>query len=228
MGRIVLYEQKGRKMVILGSKVNDDQKEGMELRLREFGYENITEEGVYFFAQEHETLWQRLTEETALTHVQDLGEDRRASINRSGNGRKLILTSPNNDQLSQLHSEARMLRLYMPRWELDELLQAGERCYPKTTNQDDIKERFELYGGIVRFVLEFSKEECERAMTKAFNNLRLDDLTAIFHANRFEAIPSQKTTDMFIHIVPVIYDMMEGFPNKCHSVQNWTLCLASI
>jgi len=206
-GKIVLYEHKGRKMLVVGPSSGPGQLEALARCCREKSYEVVVEEGVYQFDSRDDGLWNRLTEVEVLTHVQDLGEDRSAKVTRSGNGRKLILASPNNNQLSQLHSEMKLLKLFMPRWDLDELREARAACFP-AVSESTMLESFESYGGIVRFVLEMNPVDVRYIVKKAMDTLTIEDLANIFRTPDFLNVPAQSSTGYFIHVVPC--EKLEG------------------
>jgi len=120
-GNIVLYEHKKEKPLMIGEHPKPEQLETLNICTAGKHYEPILESGLYLFDLEDTGLYRALLTQDNLTHIQYLGDDRSASTNPNGNGRKLILTSPNNKQLSQMHSWTRLVEALHAALELERI-----------------------------------------------------------------------------------------------------------
>jgi hypothetical protein len=201
-GKIVLYENKTKKFVIVPENVQPEQVVALRDGLTAKGYELIEDSGVYEVeAFADFGVWSRFLEEAILTHVQDLGEDRTAAITKFGMGRKVIVTSPNNDQLKTLHNTNGLLILYMPLWTLEELKLVHDAIYPDVSERV-LFQQFERFGGIIRFVLEYDPSQVEKYVRVAMARLTVSDLVELFRVSSYWNLPSQRDTGYFVHVVP--------------------------
>jgi hypothetical protein len=202
-GKVVIYEHKKEKMLIIGQHPTPDQLAALTDCFRMFNFEEVFDEGVYVFgtAATQNDLFNSLLQETALSHVQDLGDDTKAEITRSGAGRKLILSSPNNTELRKQHNNVGLLILFMPRWSLEELEEARKASFPEVT-EAELAESYELFGGIPRMVLEMSEDERMSNFRLQVGEVKIADLTEIFRKGSYIELPSQKTTSVLVHVIP--------------------------
>jgi hypothetical protein len=83
-GKVVLYEYKGAKTVIVGSVVNPDQRETLDLSCETKKYSPLQTQVVSRFEPVDEALCLLMTTKAVLTHIQDLGDDKKAAITRIG------------------------------------------------------------------------------------------------------------------------------------------------
>ena len=67
--------------------------------------------------------------------------------------KNIVFSSPEKENYHQFVKDANPVKLFMPTWELDELLECNSKC-SLHVNKDMVFTRFEKWGGIARCVLE--------------------------------------------------------------------------
>lgn len=215
-GKIVCYQHMQQKMLIIGKNADV---EGMNtvLQLQTiFGYNPVSTHGAFVLNYETE-LWEALLKQRDIFFVQDLGDDMRATLTVDGFAPKLIISAPDNDQLNTLHHNSRLLRLYMPRWSLDELRVAHEHCFSSREFEQfddaELVRRFKEYDGIPRYVLEFDLEAAEELVLQQIRRLSITELREMFTTTSYFNLKSQSYTSALIHVIPDPTD-----PNRFTSV----------
>ena len=199
-GDIVLYHHKKEQVLIIGPDVDKDKFSSLNFILQANDYEPIVEKDVYFFRAADVDLFTLLSKHEDFRFVQDLGDDRDAYPPRSGEGRKLILSSPNNEALRQLHN-ASYRRLYMPLWTLEELLEAQPLCFPDLTSEH-VTKQFEIYGGVPRLVLEMDPKSAEVLLREQLDRMDVNVLFNIMAKKTYTELPTSRSTYILIHVVP--------------------------
>lgn len=202
-GKIVMYAHKTRKYIIVPKNVVREQLQALQTALRTIGHQPIAQYGVYDVSHP-DTVSASLLEIPKLTYIQDLTEDIRARVTKVGLARRVIIASTSSRQLKGLNSLDGLLTLYMPLWTLEELSQVRV-CDPiySETPETRMLTRFDKYGGIIRFVLEFSELEIDRMADSAMEQrLTADIIIKIFEIRNYEDLPSPEFIGYFIHIVP--------------------------
>ena len=130
-----------------------------------------------------------------------MGDDPIAFPPRSGEGKKLILSSPNSDALRRLSEDSSYKKLFMPLWDLKELLAAQDKCFPNLTPKY-VEEQFEIYGGVPRLVLELSASDADAKLQQQVRELKMETLFDIMSKKTYTDLPSSKFTSVLIHVVP--------------------------
>ena len=126
--------------------------------------------GVYRFeGDEPVRAFRDLEVQQELTHVQDLGDDRIVDICTQGNANRIVLSSPNNDQLRRINQDSRYKILFMPVWTIDEVREAVRLAQNDPVIQEnatvELDRAFEKYGGVPRYLFEFNEEQRAEALS---------------------------------------------------------------
>ncbi len=209
-GKVVLYENKGERMMVVGEKANDARQLGdLGLCFGHYSYELVLEQGVYEFDDPHDSaLYNSLLRSISMIHIQDLGDSPSGSITKSGNARKLIISSPNSHRLSGLHSNVGMLTLFMDRWTFEEIQQLHVTAFRNAGISDDqLREAFDVFGGIPRLLFDQDERKRNALLWKQINELNMEDMVHIFRTPEFINLPRQLRTDTLIHVVPADGDI---------------------
>jgi hypothetical protein len=116
LGFGVLYEHKGRKMLLVGSKLRKDQHADLTKEFNQLRYAHVfNSPGVYQFLIVDQDLYQRLICCDYLIHVQDFGDGGQGGLELDGRTRRLLLSSPRDERLRLLHKTVgRMIKIFMP------------------------------------------------------------------------------------------------------------------
>lgn len=148
-------------------------------------------------------------------HVQDMGDSLATSTAvKIGNAPWAVISSPNADKLKQLRNNGRMKQLVMPLWTLDELEDARASVFlgrPEGLfsgySAEEVQKRFELYGGVPRWVLERPRSSegnvlsSEDELNRALSSLPTDALETAFKARSYFDIPKLDITSILVHFV---------------------------
>ena len=89
----------------------------------------------------------------------------------------------------------------MPLWDLEELLAAQDKCFPKLTPKH-VEEQFKIYGGVPRFVLELSASDADAKLQQQVRDINMETLFDILSKTVYTDLSSSKTTSVLIHLVP--------------------------
>ena len=102
--------------------------------------------------------------------VQDIGDDPNIVLLNNGQGRKIWVTSPNSSKLKNPLREnlEQRAEIYLPPWELDEVLFVNKHVYSDKWSTETLKQRFNLIGGNLRllFFAENLMEDYQKAWKK--------------------------------------------------------------
>ncbi|CAN0350872.1 unnamed protein product [Ectocarpus sp. 12 AP-2014] len=79
-------------------------------------------------------------------------------------GVTVVLVSPGKDKTNAFLKQDFALRLFMPVWSEDELLECRRIIFPYVRSVEDVKKAFEKVGGVARAV--FSLEHFDRQVGK--------------------------------------------------------------
>jgi hypothetical protein len=225
-GHMVVYEHVGTRLLLVGERVSDE----VAAILARNEYEPITQPGVYAIAQSDDVLFGALVSVKDVVFVQDLGDSPKSTAIKMGSSRWLVVSSPNADKLRYLRNQSFMKRLVMPLWSLQELQDAREQVYqqlPATRyagySAEEVAARFEIYGGVPRWVLERPRARSgyfmpsEEELEKAVKTVGIDELQGVFRAATYIDIPQQKVTGILIHVVPADEEggPLENDPPRC-------------
>ena len=160
-------------------------------------------------------LARQLVQQPGCYFVQDLGDtaDSSAAV-PAGEGNWLLLSSPNAEKLKSLRANPRMVFLIMPLWSLEELQQARDCVYaPMPADKfsqytpAEVSARFELYGGVPRYVLERPRPEenltlsAEGELDDAVATITTDQLSQIFGSGNYHDIPKIPVAGILVHVV---------------------------
>ena len=208
-GYTVVYEHMNNRLLLVGENMLAFVSTCME----KVGYQPLGEPGIYNLKGE-ETLFDLLVDQREIVFVQDLGDTPNATPIRSGNGRWLVVSSPNSTKLSYLRNQSRMKRLIVPLWSLQELQDTRNilKDLPVTRfagyTPDEVKARFDIYGGVPRWVLDRPRssngyvQSSEEELNRALTSVSMSELEDVFRAGSYLDIPQQKFTGILVHVVP--------------------------
>jgi hypothetical protein len=176
-------------------------------------FQAVTEPGVYNLSDVD--LFKSLYGLACVYYVQDLGDSEEQNAIANGQGRWLVVSSPNSGKLKSLRNNAWMKRLVMPLWTLQELQNARATVYEGLPplvyagyTPVEVAERFTLYGGVPRWVLERPRVGDESFLTSeeelqtSLANVTMEELSNVFRAATYMDIPKQNLTSILVHIVP--------------------------
>jgi hypothetical protein len=199
-GWIVFYHREAR-MMLVGPEATADQKNLVKKRFEDYRFASDISPGVYCFENPKEiVLFGELILASGLTHVLDLGEDP-PPLNFSGKARKVVISSPNTEKLRRFVTERGHLKsFFMPLWTLEEL-----KHHAKTlgvTDLVDLKERFDMFGGVIRNVVELPRPLSEVGMNKALNEATPADMSRVLSMS-FSSLPKADLRSSLIHTVPL-------------------------
>lgn len=200
-GFAVLYEHKGEYFLLLGRALKDRLLEVVNRSLASSGFDSVSSPGLFCFPASARDVFDALSRLDAMVHVQDLGDNELARVQRSGTSKKLILSSPNNKQLEKLNNNTSVKLKYMPLWSWDELELARGHCFPHIPNADALR-RFNRYGGVPRTVLEFSDQRNEEILYNQIRAMSTAELINIMTKASYFDLPSQSNTNMLVHVLP--------------------------
>jgi len=201
----VLYEHKKYRMLLFGHELHPSQRATLEEGFRIYSYDHsmLDDPGVYEFDDpDDNALFTKLIRADNLIHIQDLGDGSIANgVETAGQTRRLILSSPRNDQLKHL-PKANCKYIFMPRWTEAELKQARALCYPHLTDEM-VEERFAKYGGVARHVLEHTDEFATNEFKRQLKELSPGDLDHIMRTKVYNQLPSLRDVGYLIHVIPL-------------------------
>lgn len=219
-GSIVAYEDAGKKMLLVPEVPKVDCLRAVNDTLHEYGFENVNNKqaGVYLFVSDGERqVWEMLMTRAEMVHIQDLGDDSGQTVFRDGDARRIVITSPNNNQLKGSHSDSQTSKMItIPMWSLEELNIANEQVFSSPgvrkfdLSKQDMSERYLKFGGVARHLLQLSSSDLSDKFEGQIAALTFDQLKLVFNAAGFENIPRQKDTDLLIHLVPRKDETMLG------------------
>ena len=103
----------------------------------------------------------------------------------------------------------------MPLWTLEELQDARKTVYDGMSSEayaeyteEEVKERFALYGGVPRWVLERPRvgtnkwSTSEAQLETSLADVTMEELLKVFRAATYIDIPKQNLTSILVHFVP--------------------------
>ena len=171
--------------------------------------------GVYDLVDKEEDRVLRawLQDNPTVYRVQDLGDATAdASVTRTGKGKWLTISSPNAEKLKALRTSHLTTLVTMPLWSLEELLDARKVVYESLPSYagytpEEVKSRFEVYGGVPRWVLERQRQSTDRLFSAedelqvAIKRIKMEDLESIFGAGSYITIPKLDIAGILVHVV---------------------------
>lgn len=223
--KIVLYQRGEAIYLLIPHDVNREEVEPsvrlLSLRFN-FDFAAVAD------AQERVSLFKfngdvHLMTSKGLVYVCDQDETT-ASLPAYGHSLQILVSSPNTIRLSSFtRNEPNLLRIYLPVWSFDEIKQ----CYVSTERlkeDDDVrinemKERFRLYGGIPRMVMDFSSSEATSRLAKAIAFYSQSESLAALFSNVIEKSLYEKiVVDDSGHSALLVHQ--EPVPGNFHEYRN--------
>ena len=199
---VVLYSTRSARFLIIPKEPKERHVEMLRVCYRELDYEvSQIKPGIseFKFAGDRD-LFELLIRKD-LYHILDLGEDSTSIIPMFNTGRTLIISSPNSDRLGKLHSATSMLKLFLPTWREDEVLEANELIFK--LDEKDVKEAFNILGGVARIIFEKnSLDERFEELNIQLGGLTMEKLQNILRSSAYENLPNSKDTYLLIHVGP--------------------------
>ncbi len=104
----------------------------------------------------------------------------------------VLITSPRRDLWYQYNKSPGVSMLCFPTFSLEETLRLRDAAFASTPdcNDDAVRERYALWGGVPRYVLLKLDVVNQSSIADACNNLTLDQLITLFKAGTLEAATS--------------------------------------
>ncbi|KAH6573771.1 hypothetical protein BASA62_002769 [Batrachochytrium salamandrivorans] len=200
-GHPVLYEHKGQYFLVLRETVKQELLGEINKWMTSAGYCALEAPGVFSFSGGDVDLFSHFSQWSDFVHVQDLGDNQDARMQRSGTSKKLLLSSPNNTNLESLKRATSIRVVVMPLWSEDELQFARDSCF-ENISKDDVAPRFKLFGGVPRMVLEFDFQTAEALLNSQVKSLSVQDLHEVMAKYSYMDLPPQRQTSVLIHVWP--------------------------
>lgn len=207
-GHVVLYEHRGIRMLLLSENVSSEARSFLDKMITPCGIPPISKNQhvcVLGKNSAHLSFFDKFMCVPDFIYVQDLGDHHDVSIPpHNGNGKRLIVSSPNALKLKPIQRNLSAKILIMKSWTLDEILEI------KAVVPDLVQSRFRRVGGIPRWVTDKTRDETEAAQNRQIESLSLDTLIAVFNIKSYLELPSQvdksqfnKSTDLIFRIEPI-------------------------
>jgi hypothetical protein len=196
---LVLYEHFEFRLVIIGPGQLPEAFKKLAL------VPDNVEPGIYRIAQ-LDPVWEELLDVSGVYLVQDLGDLKEASTVKNHNAKWLLLSSPNADKLKYLRSNPNMPHIFMPLWTPEEFEDARTTVYLNAPQfagytAEQVKARFEMFGGVPRQVLESPEGVAEGLLQKAVDEMSLDELTKLFSRPTYLDLPRMPLSGVLLHVV---------------------------
>jgi hypothetical protein len=220
LGKIVVYEQFGVKLLLISAGAESDQLTEVARALAASEYAELPTsicDASHVFLLEDD-LYAQLITKPGLTHVLDLGTvngqlEHDLVVNLDGSCRKVVISSPNADKLRPfLEERATSQLICIDLWTLEELqehLTSLSIVYDQKKNQkirfmdaEELVERFSRFGGVPRTVLELPQDKADRLMNKALESAKDADIISALNTRRYASLPKNDLRSCLIHSVP--------------------------
>ena len=116
-------------------------------------------------------------------------------------GRTVVLVSPKYDKVKEFMKQGDAKRLFMPVWDLKELLECQLAVFPDVPDSD-VKDRFDVVGGVARAI--FNKERFESLKGKILEAARKVDVGVLRDAvdREAKALSTDNIGDTLFHVFP--------------------------
>lgn len=112
--------------------------------------------------------------------------------------RVLLVTSPRRDIYKELKKEHRTLSRYMPLFSLEEIEECGRKCFEwADADVDRAISRFELFGGIARFLFGPAESAVPGEIDGAISNIDLKKMETVIG----EAASGREESHLIMHYV---------------------------
>jgi hypothetical protein len=208
-GHLVMYQHRGQIMIVFSEKVHPEARIRLDELMQRRGISALAPgTGVWALHGDiavHGALYSDFKMEELFIFVQDLGDADEAKIPpRDGNGRRLIVSSPNASKLHHLERTSQYTLLIMPTWKLEEIRKLEAKA------PEAVEERFRRVKGIPRWVTDQPMNITENTQDRQIENLPLDVLVSVIRCKSYLSLPAQvqkakndaSSTDLIFRIEP--------------------------
>jgi hypothetical protein len=205
-GHVVMYQHRGEIMIVLSDKIQQELRMRLDELMQIRGIPALPQgTGVWRLdIAVHGRFYLDFIKQEFCIFVQDLGDDETAIPSRDGDGRRLIVSSPNASKLHHLERTNQYKLLIMPTWKLEELRKLEAKA------PEAVEERFRRIKGIPRWVTDQPMHVTESAQDTQIENLPLDVLVSVIRCKSYIRLPSQvqkekndgRATDLIFRIEP--------------------------
>jgi hypothetical protein len=121
----------------------------------------------------------------------------------------LVISSPGNlhqnfTHVKQYHKNSSLFRVYLPTWTVEELWEVSRVIQGSDADKlDDIVDRFEMFGGIARYVLQEGYGVGSTELLDPIKDaLNIKSVLKVVNEVETEDVDQTKTSGVLIHLIP--------------------------